>query len=232
MLRVIPRRGPYIPEGGDVMQLPYDGRKPEPPYDCPSCADRDAQLDRLGDELAEAHLEIAKLRTATRRVVEKLDELRATVKGADDADRKLEYLLEEVAGMEGAVVSVPTAKLLWQENQKLKATIDTLTTERDALAAAMPSEGADAALAYAAMKTERDALDRALTQCRGLLKQEVEDVVPLRQKVAALQSATRKVVEAAQQVVDVAFRCSMDTDAIHNLRDVLADPVIVALGRE
>ena len=30
--------------------------------------------------------------------------------------------------------------------------------ERDALAAAMPSEGADAALAYAAMKTERDAL--------------------------------------------------------------------------
>jgi hypothetical protein len=71
MLRVIPRRGPHIPEEpeslacceeGDVMQLPYDGRKPEPPYDCPSCADRDAQLDRLGDELAEAHLEIARQR--------------------------------------------------------------------------------------------------------------------------------------------------------------------------
>jgi hypothetical protein len=43
------------------MNRPYEGRKPEPPYDCPSCADRDAQLDRLGDELAEAHLEIARL---------------------------------------------------------------------------------------------------------------------------------------------------------------------------
>ena len=36
--------------------------------------------------------------------------------------------------------------------------------ERDALAAAMPSEGADAALAYAAMKTERDALRAEIAQ--------------------------------------------------------------------
>jgi hypothetical protein len=35
-----------------------------------ACADRDAQLYRLGDELAEARLEMAKLQTATRKLVE------------------------------------------------------------------------------------------------------------------------------------------------------------------
>jgi hypothetical protein len=47
--------------GGDVIHRRYAGPTPPPPYDCPSCADRDAQLDRLGDELAEAKLEIARL---------------------------------------------------------------------------------------------------------------------------------------------------------------------------
>jgi hypothetical protein len=40
-----------------------------------ACADRDAQLYRLGDELAEARLEVAKLRTATRKVVEALADI-------------------------------------------------------------------------------------------------------------------------------------------------------------
>jgi hypothetical protein len=59
-----------------------------------------------------------------------------------------------------------------------------------------------------------------------------DELAEARLEIAKLRTATRKVVGAAQNVVDVAFRCSMDTDAIHNLRDVLSDPVIVALGRE
>jgi len=53
--------------------------------------------------------------------------------------------------------------------------------ERDALAAAMPSEGADAALAYAAMRTERDALRarastlKSLCETAGLLPIEWTD---------------------------------------------------------
>jgi len=46
------------------------------------------------------------------------------------------------------------------------ATIATLTAEREALAAALPSEGADAALFYAAMKTERNEWRQSCVACR------------------------------------------------------------------
>jgi hypothetical protein len=59
-------------------------------------------------------------------------ELREQIQGADHADRKLDDLLGSLAGVEGQVVSVQTAKLLYQENQELKATIATFTAQRDA----------------------------------------------------------------------------------------------------
>jgi chromosome segregation ATPase len=57
----------------------------------------------------------------------------------------------------------------------------------------------------AAITAERDALDKALAQCRGLLKQEVEDVTPLREKVKKLKAerdALAERVRDKQAVID------------------------------
>ncbi len=54
-----------------------------------------------------------------------------------------------------------------------------LRAERDALAAAMPSEGADAALAYAAMKTERDALRADAQRYRWLRDEESAHIIEM-----------------------------------------------------
>jgi len=50
------------------------------------------------------------------------------------------------------------------------ATIARLTDERDALAAAMPSEGADAALAYAVEKSRAEKAEAALCEAKAMVQ--------------------------------------------------------------
>ena len=71
--------------------------------------------------------------------------------------------------------------------------------ERDALAAAMPSEGADAAIGYAAMKSERDEAVALLREVRmGVKNSAVEFGYPYTEYVDSIDAFLAKIKEGGE----------------------------------
>ena len=88
-----------------------------------------------------------------------------------------------------------TDNVMKQHHLDAARCVERLRTERDALAAAMPSEGADAAIGYAAMKAERDALREFIDTTCG----HIEKFEPDGRRIAATIKTMLERLDAARK---------------------------------
>ena len=65
-------------------------------------------------------------------------------------------------------------------------------------------------------EAELDTQNRALAQCRALLKQEIDDVVPLRDKVAALEAENARLVVEFRKVEVLWKEAAIDASRKHD----------------
>ena len=76
---------------------------------------------------------------------------------------------------------------------------------------------------------ERDALQRALNQCRDLLKLECESVAPLRERIATLEAERDALVDALQSVRALARAIAHHPESMIDLCDAAIDAARAAL---
>jgi hypothetical protein len=80
-------------------------------------------------------------------------------------------------------------------------------------------------------EAELDTQNRALAQCRALLKQEIDDVVPLRDKVAALEAENARLVVEFRKVEVLWKEAAIDASRKHDTISGLENACRISLYR-